>query len=220
MKTKYVLIAFSVVLNIYGFINCQAQKDDSQNNAPILNYDVHREYNDDGDLIYFDSVAVMRWDSDTSDIEIDTLLDEWEYGDPNNPHPFYFGFRFPGYGFEFMPPFEFDFAIPDLHDLNEGFEYGFSLSPHDSLFSPLFPQDSLFYYHHVMPPFDMDYDIDAHIHQMEEYMKEFHERMLKEFYWSDPDFYPPCPNRDDSLSVPNQTPEPSYNNFKGNMINI
>lgn len=120
---------------------CKAQMDNSTENFPGTSYDVNREYDKEGNLIYYDSIAVSTWDYDTASTEIDSVLDVWEYGTPNHLHPYHYGFHFPGSPFGHIPEFEFDFVIPDMHDFQEGFEYNFSITPSDSLYSPPFPDD-------------------------------------------------------------------------------
>jgi hypothetical protein len=197
---------------------CQAQDTDALNNAPNTRFDVHREYDENGDLIYYDSVAVSTWGYDSSYTEVDSLMDACEYGIPNQLHPFHYGFHFPGDPFGYMPEFDFDFIIPDMHDLQEGFEYNYSITPSDSVNPPLFPDNPVFRHQHVVPPEDWNFDMDEEIYQMEQFIEDLNRRMEKEFY--DPYYFKnPC-FPEDSTKTPDDNPKPYKNSYDGKIIHI
>ena len=217
MKTQFFVIqSFLFVTSGFFYHNLYAQKDIRPEKGPDSRFDVQRKYDEEGNLIYYDSVAVSTWGFDS--VETDSLNDFWEYGKPNRTKPFYYGFHFPGDGFGMIPQFDFDFVIPDLHDFDEGFEYGFSFIPRDSLNSPVFPDDTLDYYHHVVPPFDFDMDIEEQFYRIQQHMQELHEKMMHEFYSPDP--YDPYLPPSDSIDSPPENPKPSPNNYEKNTLYI
>jgi len=220
MKAQIFVLPISAILGAGYFPLCQAQDEDSYNNSPKTSYDVHRNYDENGNLIYYDSVAVSTWGFDTSSTEIDSLLDAWEYGTPNRLYPFHYGFQFPGDPFGYLPEFEFDFVIPDLHDLQEGFEYNYSITPSNTLNSPLFPSDTIFHQYHYMPPSGWNLNIDEQIYQMEKFFEEFNERMEKQFYEPFYYFNEPCPAPSDSTGYQNTDPKLYENSYQEDVIHI
>jgi len=217
MKANFVF--FLLIVLISGNYSLgQTQNEDVSDDSPKARYDVHREYDENGNLIYYDSVYISSWDSDTALAEVDSLLDVWEYGTPNHSHPFHYGFHFPGDPFGYLPELEFDFVIPDWHNLQEGFEYNYSITPTDSVDSPLFPDDPVFQYRHVVPPEGWDLDIEEQIYEMERFMEEFNRREEWEFYNPDYDYSNPDSFPDDSTELPGTGPKLYENSFDGNII--
>ena len=213
----FMIIFLSLIVDIQLY--SQTQQDDDNENYPDIRYDVHRQYNEDGDLIFYDSVSVSTWNYDTSMADTDSLPDIWEFGTPNHFHPFHYGFHFPSDRFRYIPDIEFDFIIPDLHDFGQGFEYNYSITPPDSLDSPLYPEYPVFRHQHVMPPADWDMDINEQIYRMEKFIEEFNQRMEREL--NEPYYYnEPAPSPNDSTESPDSQPEPFYNSYNGNPVNI
>lgn len=132
-------------------------------------YDVYKEYDNEGNLIYYDSSSFSVF---TDTVISDSLFGVWEYGTPNNLRPFQYDFHFPGGPFGYIPEFEFEFVVPDLHDLNEGFEYNFRPNPDDTVGSQFIPPDHEFYHYHFIPPIDMNIDVQQHINEMHKFFNE------------------------------------------------
>jgi hypothetical protein len=105
----------SIVLCL-GLTKCKGQ--DGQNTAPSSNYNVHREYDQNGNLIHYDSTVVSTWKYG-SNTNQDSLLQEWGN---NSENPFslndsiksedssYYGFNFPDQELNFQ-------AFPDINEM-------------------------------------------------------------------------------------------------------
>ena len=217
MKALQNLSLIVLFMSLNFIPECKAQTDNDAENYPGTSYDVHRKYDKDGNLIYYDSVSVSSWNYDSSIVSVDTVFDMWEYGKPNNRRPHYYGFHFPGGSFGYIPEFEFNFVIPDFHDFDEGFEYDFSLSPADSLQSPIFPDDTVLYHKHVIPPDDWQLYLNEQIYRMQRYLEELN-RSMDEHYNS-PEYYEQEPYEEEN---PNEetVPEPSKTSDEEDLIDI
>lgn len=217
MKALQNLILTLLFVSLSFMPECKAQTNNNTENYPGTSYNVHRKYDNDGNLIYYDSVSVSSWNYDSSIVAIDTVFDVWEYGKPIHTRPHYYGFHFPGGPYDYIPEFEFNFVVPDFHDFDEGFEYDFSLSPTDSLHSSIFPDDTLLYHQHVMPPEDWQLFLNEQIYRMQRYIEELNRSMYE--HYNSPDYNESEPYDEEN---PNKesAPEPSENNYEEDLIDI
>jgi hypothetical protein len=188
--------------------------------APNMNYDVHREYDENGNLIYYDSTTVISWDSDSAGTEYDSLMSAWQ---EDSHHRFYsysypqdsfsYRFRVPGDLFDLSPGFDFSMEFPEIDDILKSFEYNFSVTPSDTSQFPSPPDSYYFDFHGTVP--ELDPNFSARMRELEQRMYEMQQRILREFELWDEDpneFYEqePQPGTDDS------EPEPQNQSLKTN----
>lgn len=204
-----------------------AQKPEAQiisddHSGPQSQYNVHREYDEHGNLIEYDSTSVTTWNYSGED-DIDTLSDIWSYTpdprdseDHSDEYSKHHGFSFPGDGFYQFPQFDFDFSFNNPDSIIKGFDFYFSLSPGDSINStePYFDYYGQF---SPMPP-----DIHSYIedmHKMIDDMFNHDEEILREF--NEEEFHQMTPEEPSTDSIPVEpTPPPTPQNYSGPSVNI
>jgi hypothetical protein len=200
MKTQHFIL--TVTLLVLPFVRPLAQ-DSKESSSPNTKYDVHRQYDENGNLIEYDSSSVTTWSSQGSD----SLSDYWSYTpNPadssmyNHERPYHYSFRFPGDDFSDIPHFDFDFDFRDLDSLMRGFNFNFSMAPADSA---LPPNNPYFNFHGEFPP--MNLDVESYIRDMQKLMDDMlygHDKFFREF--NDHGLLPPEPEQ----AVPDSTNKP------------
>jgi hypothetical protein len=111
---KYFIFLISLVPSLI-FITCKGQN--GQNNIPSTKYNVHREYDKDGNLIQYDSTAVSTWqygDIINQDSISNNLGNNLEIPFSNNdtiniPDSSFYGFN--------MPDQESNMIFPDFDEI-------------------------------------------------------------------------------------------------------
>lgn len=100
--------SFLIMLTMCFFLNSTAQKNDQKPNTPKEDIKVNREYDENGNLIRFDSVYSYNWSSDTTLLKSFSPEDlSKQFGDP-------FGFISDStfHGNSFFDEFDQMFALP------------------------------------------------------------------------------------------------------------
>jgi hypothetical protein len=201
MKTQRFFL--TVLLIVLPIIKQQAQEKPEDKTSPDTRYNVNREYDENGNLIGYDSSSVTTWGYSGSD----SLADIWSYTPGvddtvsiDHPRPYSYNFKLPGDEFLHIPQFGFDIDFPDIDSILKGFEFNFSMAPPDSSMTPCYPY---FDFHGSIPP--MDFDIESYFYEMQRMMDDMLDRH-QEFYrdFSDPDLQP---SESDSITSP-PVPEP------------
>jgi hypothetical protein len=134
MKTKWIF--FLAFFSLISLENAVGQDKDNNQTVPETKYNVHRQYDENGNLIEYDSSSVSTWEYSGTD----SLSDFWSYtpypadsNEFNYGQQHHYGFRFPGDDYPEFPYFNFGFDFHDLDSLMQGFNFNFSMSPPDSL---------------------------------------------------------------------------------------
>ncbi len=204
-----------------------AQKPEAQiisddRSGPKSQYNVHREYDEHGNLIEYDSVCVTTWNY-SGEADMDTISDIWSYTpDPKDSeefsgaYPKHHSFRFPGDEFYEFPQFNFDFSFNNPDSIFRGFDFYFSLSPGDSIHL----NEPYFDFYGQFPP--MPPDIHSYIedmHRMIDDMFNHNEEILREF--NEEEFHQMSPDEPSKDSIPAEpTPPPSPQKYSGPLFNI
>jgi hypothetical protein len=222
MKTVRIIL---IVLNIslpFGLQQALAQNDDGS--APKSKYNVHREYDDNGNLIEYDSTSITTWNSNSSKIKPDSVQDFWSYTPSfddttktiENRSKNY-GFRFPGDVMDEWPQFDFGLEFNNIDSVWNGFNYYFSLTPGDT--AKHF-QDPYFDLYGQFPP--VHPDIESYMQDMQHIIHDMIDRnedMFREFHEKDRSSMPSNKSDADSISEPT-TPKPLPQNNSGPVFNI
>lgn len=114
MKTTKILIAGMLLIISGNIINAQSNID----NDPHSNFKVEREYDEDGNLIRYDSVYTYSWSTFDDSTFTDSLSHVWEFNFDNS-----FGGMFPDHSFFFHNDslignnFDYFFQIPDTRNM-------------------------------------------------------------------------------------------------------
>ncbi len=198
MKTIIsLLISFSAYFALH-LADLEAQSPDAKQH-----YKVHREYDEQGNLIHYDSSYVSVWSSDSSDMDLDSLDYLWDkdtyLSDSDSfvhNDPFFFGFRFPGDEFFFLPDIDFGRELEDFDRIMKEF-------------------------HGDMLPYNKD--LESQITEMEKRMEEmrlYHEKIFREFFERDFDDSLPSPIFPDSIPKPDISPGPEPQRYDSPRIPI
>ncbi|SHF87288.1 hypothetical protein SAMN05444274_11144 [Mariniphaga anaerophila] len=171
---KFIFISIVFAFAVSG-AKAQQQKDQKNPDEQVI---VNKKYDDQGNLIQYDSTYVHHW-------SVDTTFHFGFPGDSLSPR-----FNFPGIE-RFMNEFWGDSLLDNKAFPREPFSFGFRFSPFDgknrgnnltpfsdSLFAAPFPYqfDSLFFDFGVGPNDKFPPGID------EEFFKDFSERLNQQFY--------------------------------------
>jgi hypothetical protein len=164
---------------LLSYTSIQAQN--VQNNIPDTKYNVHRQYDEKGNLIEYDSSSASTWSSDTGNVNLNSVIEEWnmdalnEGNDTNSlipVKPDFFGFD--GEDDEFFFP-----SFPDIEDLLRKMDKSFDKSRNDSAARPLNPGMPDFYFD--QRGFPLDNDIADRIREMEKRINEMMNRQMELF---------------------------------------
>jgi hypothetical protein len=200
--------AFPFFLNLIwmgvllAYTSLQAQ--DVTNNIPDTKYNVHRQYDEKGNLIEYDSSSVSTWSSDTNNVNFNSVMEDWnmdalnQENDTNSPGPVkpdYFGFDREDDEF-FFPSF------PNVEDLIRKMDKSFNKSSNDSDAHPLNPGVPDFYFD--QPGIPLNNDIADKMREMEKKINEIMNKQMELFNNSLNDYNYHIQDRiePDSLSVP------------------
>jgi hypothetical protein len=201
MKTlRYILI---IALLGEPFERQHAQVLDKENTTPRSQHNVHREYDENGNLIEYDSSAITTWSYSSYNTEPDSVPDYWSYtpvveDSINNEYlgSRHYGFRFPGD----WPQVDLGIEFHDLDSIRRGFNYSFSLTPGDTADHP---QDPYFDIYGRFPP--MHPNIESYIQDMQRMINDMFNRYEDMFREFNEEEYPPVPpNNEGSDSIPEQ----------------
>ncbi len=222
MKTlRFLLIALLIVLPVG---KQQAQTEPKVNTAPDSQYKVHREYDENGNLIGYDSTAITTWSYSSSGNEPDSVLNYWSYTPSINDSSSFnygrskhYGFKLPGDEFAEWPQFDLDIYFRDRDSVLKGFEYNFSLTPRDTSYHF---NDPYFDFYGQFPPIQPD--IQSYMQDMQRMIDDMlnhHDKMFREFYEEE---YQPVPfDETESDSIPVQPiPSPAPQKYTGPQLNI
>jgi hypothetical protein len=170
---KSIVIAVILCVSVYA---AKAQQQEKQK-APDRQSIVNKEYDEQGNLINYDSTFISTWSTDTS----------FHFGFPADS----MSFHFPGIE-QFMHNFWNDSLFGNLSFPNKPFTFGFQISPFgeddfgnfmpplftDSLFSHQFPfqVDSLFFNFGFNQTPGQKPQIDSH------FFDDFEERLKQHFF--------------------------------------
>ena len=120
------LASVMILIPVSGF----TQNDpEMKKRDPEIKWDVQKDYDEDGNLVWFDSTYSWSWsDFDFGGAEFDSLFEDF-FGDfrfsdslftsPFGSMPHSFGFREDFPDFLLSNPFDFPFSFPDLDDFFE-----------------------------------------------------------------------------------------------------
>jgi hypothetical protein len=222
MKTQqYFLLTTLLLLPIQNEL--AQQKGDVQI-TPNAKFDVHRQYDENGNLIEYDSSSVTTWSYNGSD----SLSDFWSYTpsqtDSNGflseeSHHFYY--NFPGDEFPDFPQFDFGLTFHELDSLMQGFNFDFSVSPGDSVYSDKNPYLN---FHSEFPPINSEIELylrdiqrffEDMISGQENYFQEFDQDEIEQGI-------PEVSNPDSSMYTPSPAPalRPTPQNYSDPVLNI
>jgi hypothetical protein len=185
--------------------------------VPNIKYNVHREYDKDGNLVRYDSSVVRIWNSDSTYKEQDSLnenrnfitlfelnaIDSFETEKQD-----YFRFVFDNDEIFFYP-------LPQVDDIIKHFDPNFGNQASDSLYYPIDPDIPLFYLDPTIPWFNDD--TEARMREMKHRMDELmhkHWEMFRNFEKMYDDKSLQKPLVPDSLSIAVPQKQPQQNNYR------
>ncbi len=170
---KSIVIAIFLCVSVFAAEAQHQKKQEAPDHQSIVN----KEYDEDGNLIKYDSTFISTWSTDTS----------FHFGFPADSIPF----NFPGIE-QFMHNFWNDSLSGDFSFPNQPFTFGFQFSPFgdddfgsfmpptfpDSMFSHQFPfhVDSLFFNFGFNQTPGQKPQIDSH------FFEDFEERLKEHFF--------------------------------------
>jgi hypothetical protein len=114
-----------------------AQNNSSELMSTDTQYDVHREYDENGNLIAYDSIVITSSGNNSENID-DSLPEYWTYTPlvtdsiEQNCIPYHYGFDFPGEILKGLPQINMDIEFHNIDSLLKGFNYSFVLTQGDS----------------------------------------------------------------------------------------
>jgi hypothetical protein len=76
MKAIFILTYLGIGTELLLFNSMQAQV--VQKNLPYTKFNLHRQYDDKGNLIEYDSTTIFTWDSDSTKIIVDPNTEDWD----------------------------------------------------------------------------------------------------------------------------------------------
>ncbi len=131
MKTKYFFLSIATMLLLLNLSQLSAQS--MKNSLPNKKYNVHRQYDENGNLIGYDSTAIVTW-GNNNHAEDDSVKSEYHfstresYGNPDSL------FGFDNMGNPSMPDNEW------IEDMMKHFGNNFPVNPSDSTMMEQFPR--------------------------------------------------------------------------------
>jgi hypothetical protein len=182
MKIQFIISIVSLICVLLNFETIQGQV--SQNNIPDTKFNVHRQYDDKGNLIEYDSTSVSTWNSDSSQKNINPMIGSWNlnpYNQSSDSNSIENQIK-NLFGFEFNDNDFFSSSFPNIEDFfSKRNKDNFPVDS-NSIVSPLqpdtlFPSNPLF-----ITPFDKDFE--ARIRELQKEFQNFM-RVQEQQYKSD-----------------------------------
>ncbi|MBN2522793.1 MAG: hypothetical protein JXB24_05940 [Bacteroidales bacterium] len=192
------------------------------------NYKVYREYDENGNLIQYDSTSVYVWSSNSNDFFTDPSAWLWnedslltDSSDFLKHDPFFFGFQFPGDEFFLFPDLHFGHDFEEFDRIMREFHENFDFFYSDSAFHYGFPGSPGFEYHGKTLPENEHQEL--YIEKIEKRMEEMRrqqEKMFREFFDHEYFMPPSSPFMPDSIQGPGTSPEKEQMKYDPSLIPI
>jgi hypothetical protein len=221
MKT----LRYLLIISILGlpFERQYAQVLDKENATPRSQQKVHREYDENGNLIEYDSSAITTWSYSSSNLESDSIPDYWSYTpafedstDNEYMGSRHYGFRFPGDALDDWPQVDFGIEFNDLDSIRKDIIYSFSLTPRDTMDHS---KDPYFDFYGEFP--SMHTDIESYMQDMQRMIDNIFNRsedLFREF--NEEEFHSLPPDNLGSDSIPEQPTRIVPQKYSGSTFNI
>jgi hypothetical protein len=178
MKTKFIIPITSLCSLLLFLETVQGQV--SQNNNPDTKFNVHRQYDEKGNLIEYDSTSVSTWNSDSTQKNIVPTIGNWkidpfhQLSDSNSIENQMKNL----FGFEFNDNNIFPFSFPNIEDFFSGRNKDNLPEDSNSMVFPLQPDTLLPSNPLFIAPFDKNFETRMREIQQEiqSYMQEIEQQ--------------------------------------------
>jgi hypothetical protein len=219
MKGKSFISFLCICASLLYFNNTNAQI--ANKNIPTTKFNVHRQYDDKGNLIEYDSTSEYTWQSDSINNNFNSSA---ENGGLNKMNPSVDSNSIDNqmrslFGFEFSDKNFFSPTFPNIEDFFRGLDNNNS-SPDSNAFTSPLNQDTIFFYNSDPFTIPLDKDYEARMREMQNEINNYMQGLINQQKKKEnPHKKSEKPVERAYPDLPDQK-EPADNTIHGNIIDI
>jgi hypothetical protein len=219
MKSKGIYLVLCVCAFLPNFHSVKAQVVEKTN--PGARYNVHRQYDDKGNLVEYDSTSIYTWNSDSSQSNSGPLIDSWnlDAANSNSDTNSIENYLNTPFGFDFNDIDFFSPSFPNIEDIFRGGNGYYFPADSNLIKVPPGSDTTLFYDGSIFStPFDEDFE--AKIRDMQMEINKFMQGQMEQ-HKNRNELYKeiPKPIEPDTINMPSQK-KPLHNTKTEKSINI